>query len=289
MNKKIIKITITAGLVAIFGCAQKKDSASTKKLLQSSFAMTGSANPTTVVQYNIFDKIMKFIVPTATAYVPPSMPDSTGATVSFSEAWIVIKEIEFKAAETLAGETEDESAETTEFKGPYFVNLTSATAQVLDTKSLTEKTYRRIKMGLEAAEDNSAVGWPSDAPAGLQNNSMYISGLYNSLAFTFSSHDGSEYTISGANGITPEEGQSLLVSIRFSDIIKKTNLSALATTSNTNISEANRVTATSPCPTIDASAEDLYTCFRKGLENEADFGKDSDGSGEIEQDEESVE
>lgn len=292
MKKQIIKtgikIGVIAGLIGTFGCAQKKLTAASKQKYTSSFAMSGSSSPTTVVYNSIYDKLFKFFIPNATANVPTTMVDSQGTAVSFNSAWIVIKEVEFKAAETAAQETEDETSEGTEFKGPYFVNLTSATAQVLDTKSLSAKTYHRIKMGLEAAEDNTAAGWPSDAPLGLQNNSMYIDGLYNNVAFTFSSHDGAEFSVGGANGITPEEGQNLLISIKFSDIVKKTNLSALGTATNKNISEANRISATNPCPTIDTSAQDIYTCFRKGLEAESKFGKDSDGSGELENDEESV-
>jgi hypothetical protein len=288
MNKRILKLGMAAGIVAAFGCAQKKTNTASKQKYTSSFAMSGSSSPTTVVQNSIFEQFYKLFVPNATANIPTSMTDSQGTTVTFSSAWIVIKEVEFKAAESTTTESEDETTEGTEFKGPYFVNLTNATAQVLDTKSLTAKTYRRIKMGLEAAEDNTSAGWPSDAPIGLQNNSMYIDGLYNNTAFSFSSHDGAEFTISGTNGITPEEGQNLLVSIKFSDIIKKTNLAALTTASNKNISETNRIAVASPCPSIDTSAEDLYTCFRKGLEGEADFGKDSDGSGELEVDEEGV-
>ena len=79
---------------------------------------------------------------------------------------------------------------------------------------------------------------------------------------------------------------NLVVGIKVADLFKKINLSGI--TANTLISDTNRVTASSPCVSIDASAADLYTCFRKGLEQAGKFGKDSNNNGEIEVGEDEV-
>lgn len=284
----MFKIVIGVGLIAGFGCAQKKDQGSSTKYA-TSFAMSGSSAPKSFTSnFNSpFEKLMNMIMPTATAGIPTSLVDSQNTSITLTSAWIVVKEVEFKAAETAAEESADESTEEIQFRGPYIVNLTSSTAQVLDTQAIPAKNYKRIEMKLEAAENESSTNWPSDAPVGLANKSMLLEGTYNGLSFSFSSHDGTEFKVTGAGGIAPEEGQNILLSVRFADIMAKINMSALQTETNRNISEDNRVNFTNACPLIEAGINDLYTCFRKGLESESDFGKDSDGSGELETDEDS--
>jgi hypothetical protein len=283
----MFKLGLAMGVLVSFGCAQKKNESAEKTLYSTSFAMSGSTAATSIVKNyeNPFQKLMSMILPSAIAGIPTSMTDSQSVGVTLTSAWIVVKEIQFKAAETANEETEDEATEEVEFNGPYFVNLASATAQVLDTKYIPSKVYKRIEMKLEAAESDSSPNWPVGTPVGLSNKSMLIEGTYNGVNFSFSSHDGTEFKVSGAGGISPEEGQNLLMSIKFSDIIKKINLSALASSTDKNISEENRIIFTDACPLIESGINDIYTCFRKGLESEADFGKDSDGSGELESDE----
>jgi len=287
MPINIFKVALTAGVISTFGCAQKANNSSST-LYSTSFSMSGSAQKTVAI-HNSVEKLMSLLMPQATAAIPTNLLDSQNTPVTLDTAWIVIKEIKFKAAETAGEESEDEASEGSEFKGPYFVDLLSAQPQVLDTQAIPAKVYKRIEMKLEAAENDSSLGWPTTAPAGLANKSMYISGTFGSATpFSFSSADGTEFKVSGAGGIQPEEGQNILMSIRFADIIRKIDLSALAGSADKNITDSNRVSATDPCPTIEQGLSDLFTCFRKGLENEADIGKDSDGSGEIESDEDSA-
>lgn len=289
MKNKMLKTGLTLGALVAMGCAAKKDDKSTT-LYATSFAMSASSAPRTVAKLSPVEKFVEMLMPKAIAGIPTNLVDSQNTSVTLSAAWIVVKEIEFKSAETVGEESEDESTEEVKFRGPYFVNLTSATAQVLDTQSIPAKIIRRIEMKLEASENSSQADWPADAPAGLENKSMYVSGTFGSsnTAFSYSSNDGAEFKVSGAGGISPEEGQNILLAIQFGDLIRQINFSALATANNKNIDDSNRVPATNPCPNIDTSAADLFTCFRKGLESQADIGKDSDGSGEIEADEDSA-
>lgn len=253
--------------------------------------MSSSAAPRTVAMNSPLDKFLNLLIPKVTAGIPTGLVDSQDTQIELTKAWIVVKEIEFKSEELAAQESEEEANEEIKFRGPYFVNLLSAEAQVLDTQQVPAKVYRRIEMKLEAAENETSANWPSAAPTELANNSIYLAGTFGSgaTAFSFSSHDGTEFKISGAGGVAPEEGQNILLSIRFADIIRKINFNDLVGAADKNISDSNRVSSTNPCPLIDESSNDLYTCFRKGLESEADFGKDSDGSGELEDDEDHAE
>lgn len=288
MKTNMFKLSLVASIAAGLGCAQKANENSTT-LYSTSFSMSGSAQQT-VAFHSPIEKLMSMIMPQATAAIPTNLVDSQSTTVTLDSAWIVVKEIEFKAVETAAEESSEEVSEEVKFRGPYFVNLLSAQAQVLDTQTVPAKVYRRIEMKLEAAENETSVNWPALAPIELANHSMYIAGTFGvgNTPFSFSSADGTEFKVSGAGGIQPEEGQNILMSIRFADIIRKINLSALAGAPNKNISDSNRISASDPCPLIESGLADLFTCFRKGLEYEADIGKDSDGSGEIEADEDSA-
>lgn len=290
MKNIMFKYSLALGTITAIGCAQKNEIQSTS-LYSTSFAMTASSAPRTVaLKQSKIEKFMDLIIPKALAAIPNNLVDSQNTTVTLNSAWIVVKEIEFKSAESAGQESEEEANEEIKFKGPYFVNLTAAGAQVLDTKPIPAKTIRRIEMKLEAAEDSSSTIWPQNAPLGLEKKSMYIEGTFGAgnTAFSFSSNDGAEFKVSGAGGISPEEGQNILMAIQFGDIIRQMDLTALASAANKNISDSNRVPATNPCPNLENGASDLFTCFRKGLESQAEIGKDSDGSGEIEADEDSA-
>lgn len=77
----------------------------------------------------------------------------------------------------------------------------------------------------------------------------------------------------------------MLIVIRMADLFKKINLSSIV--APTDIHAGNRVNVVNPCPLIDASANDLYTCFRKGISTEGNFGKD-DGDKDLDANDETV-
>ena len=278
LNKRlltVLAVTVGSSLIGI-GCASKKDSSATR--VSSSFKMTGSGSAATVAAHKR-PTLWSLLVNMAHALVPSSIQDSTGATVTLSSAWTVIKEIEFKSEETTGAE---DSTSEIEFKGPYFVDLLSNAPVVLDTQSITQRSIKRIKMKLEAAQ----TSLPSDAPAGLANNSIYFAGSINGKNFTFQLDDGSEIQIAGPNSFQPSEGSELLVQVQVANIFKQINLSSI--TNNEVIDHNNRHSGSSLCPQIDSSASDLYTCFRKGLEAQADFGVDKNGDNSLDSSDEHV-
>lgn len=261
----VVALTLAASLVGV-GCA-KKDS-DTSAQVSSSFKMTGSNSAATVAIHKK-PNLWSMLVEVAHALVPSSIVDSTGAAVTLTSAWTVIKEVEFKSEET-SGSEDNESE--VEFKGPYFVDLLSAAPVALDTQSVTQKSIKRIKMKLEATQ----ATLPSGAPAGLANNSIYFAGSVAGKNFTFQLDDGSEIQIAGPNSFQPVEGSEMLVQIQVANIFKQINLTTIV--NNEVIDHNNRHVGSSLCPSIDTSANDLYTCFRKGLEAHADFGVDKDGN-----------
>lgn len=255
---KYLPVVTTVALL-LSACAEKKSSEVT-----AAFKMTGSSSNATVAQNP--KGIWGLLVNVANAFVPSTLVDSTGLTVNLSQAWVVVKEVQFKTQET-AG-VEDSEIEM-EFTGPYVVDLLSSSPLVLDTQKIAEKEIRRIKMKFHKAES-----LPAGAPAGLVNNSIYFTGTVGGQSFTFQMDDGSEVQIFGPSAFVPSENSEVLVEIQLANILKQINMSTI--TNGEVISASSRHSGSNLCNSIDPSANDIYTCVRKGLEKHANLGVDKD-------------
>lgn len=276
MKKPFSVIAGSLAIATLLGGCNGASEAQKTSLVTTGFSMTGSGQ-NAVAQTN-FQKTISLLMPSAHALTPPLLIDSSGANVTLDEAWIVIEEIEFEVAETemSAGLDDDDI----EFEGPFFVDLLSNSPVSFGEVKIPMEGLRRVKMKLH---ESNAI--PAGAPLGLSGKSIYFSGTVNGISFNYSADDSTEFEISGPNAITPESTKDLLAVIRTADLIKKIDLSSII--APTSISSSSRFSVANPCPLIDPSATDLYTCFRKGLSSEADFGKD-DGDMDIDQDDESV-
>ena len=135
-------------------------------------------------------------------------------------------------------------------------------------------TLRRLKMQLSNVDI-----LPTGAPAGLQNKSFYWKGTVGLRNFTFTSTEGYEYELSGPNNVSLFENSSILLSIQIANLFRKINMSAV--TDGAQINQTTRVPATNPCPLINASAADIYTCFKDGLKTESNLGNDQANDGEL--------
>jgi hypothetical protein len=266
MKDSLCYLAMGAGvvLVALSATGCKLNSNSAPSTVKSSFFMTGSGN-NAVVQSDT-QKLFSLIIPSAIALTPPLLVDANGLAVNLNNAWIVIKEIEFKTNE-VAGTNEINEREI-EFTGPYFVDLLSNAPASFGDAILPEVGIRRVKMQLHGSNNI-----PASAPLGLAGNSMYLTGTVNNVAFSYASVDSTEFDIGGPNPILPSSSKDLLAVIRMANLLKKIDLSSITTA--TNISANNRVLVINPCPLIDTTSADLYSCFRKGFSTEANFGNDN--------------
>ena len=275
---KNLVLTVATGILmsALLISCNAQPSKSGGGVVTTGLTMTGSGAPA-VAQSNL-QKFFSVFISSAVALSPPPMVDSTNRVVSLSEAWVVIKEIEFESQELSGAEELD--GNDVEFTGPFYVDLLSNAPISFGDAQIPETGLRRIKMKLH--KDSNI---PTSAPLGLANKSIYISGSVNSVAFTYAADDSTEFEIGGPNPVVPSSAKEMLVEIKTANIFKKINLSSI--TIATDISATNRVIVANPCPLIEASATDLYTCFRKGLSKEADFGND-DGDFDLDENDESV-
>lgn len=266
------KLAIATLLTSCNSATESKEAST----VTTGFTMTGSGQ--NAVAQSKMQKLFSLMVPSAYALTPPLLVDSSGANITLDEAWIVIEEIEFEANELADGNELD--GDDIEFEGPFFVDLLSNAPISFGEIQIPAQGLRRVKMQLH--ESNSI---PVGAPIELNGKSIYLSGMVNGIPFSYSADDSTEFEISGPNAIVPESSKDLLAVVRTADLIKKINLSTII--APTSISTNSKFNAVNPCPLIDPSASDLYTCFRKGLASEADFGKD-DGDMDLDDSDESV-
>lgn len=262
MRKSLMLWTLSAVALSFGGGCKQNETK--KQTVQTSLFMTSSGSKNVVQTKS--EKLLSLFVSRAEALSPPLLLDASGLSVSLTDAWMVVQEVEFKSSENA---TIDENLHREiEFHGPYYVDLLSNAPNSFGTALVPQEGIRRIKMQL-----HNSSSLPVSAPAGLAGNSIFFSGSVNGVAFSFSSADSTEFEIGGPHPVVPNSGSDLLAVIRTANLFQKINLSSVVT--QTDISASNRVPATNPCPLIDASAVDLYTCFRKGLSSEANFGNDN--------------
>jgi hypothetical protein len=255
-SQKLLKIFI---VVIIFSSC---NSSSSKKssTVTTNFAVTGSGQDALV--YNNFQSAFSMFFPSAMAFSPAMIEDANGSQVDLTEAWIVLKKIQFNSSQTA------NESDTAHYQGPFFIDLLRDAPAPFGEITLPAVGLRRVKMLLH--KDNHV---PEHAPTELSGKSIYLKGTINSHEFTYAADDTTDFEISGPHAVVPEEGKDLLAVIRLADLMKKIDLSGI--TSDTAITSSSRFPAVNPCPEIHATAFDLYTCFKKGIALEAKFGKDN--------------
>lgn len=254
--KAFLKSAGCSFLISLLTSCNSNQSGGSTNAVTTNFAITGSGMHATVST--------SWLLPTAHALTPPPLVDANMSNVDLFDAWIVVKKIHFfRAADLNAIPTSADH-----YEGPFFVDLLAGTPEPFGQIRLYPEGLRRVKMLLH--KSNSL---PAGVPAGLSGNSIYLRGQVNGHSFSYESDDTTAFQLAGAQAVYPEDGKSLLMTIRTANLFKKIDLSVI--TADTVISSSNRVSASDPCPLIFPGATNLYTCFRHGMNSEAKFGKDN--------------
>ncbi len=270
MNK--IKLVLFLNLISFLlsGC-QKSDNGGTTtgNPVTVNMKITASsqvASPAIVKHFHILPNLF---INKVFALAPPALQDSTGRTVTLSDYWMALKTIEIRSTQTSGGgETAD-----VKYVGPYAINMLASNPPFFGAILITPPILR-FKAIFQKL-DFAAPG----APVGMTNYAVYFAGQVNGLSFIVRSDEGITYEVSGPNPVSPPDNGVLLLSVKTANLFKRINLAAV--TNGINIDPTNRVPAANPCPTINASATDLYTCFKDGLHTQANFGHDRDENDEL--------
>lgn len=273
-NKLLFKLLI---LIIIFGSCSKSENTTTGNPFIS-LAMTASSSEATVAKWN--KTIWSFLIPTSFAYPPPAiLLDAAGNNITINSIWVNFRQIEFKYDE-VASESESDGDDI-EFDNIYAVDLLSNNPQPFVSGAINLSHMRRIKLKLA-----KATTLPSGAPSGFLEKSIFISGTVNGHSFSYSTENETVIEIAGPSLLTVVSNRTLLIELQIANLIKKTNLSSIS--SSTNINDSNRVPVSNPCSNIENGASDLFTCFYKGFEKESNFGRDDDGDYVLDENEDTV-
>ncbi len=272
--KTVAVVYMTLLILTLCGCKKNDAGGTTTGNPLVGFTMTGSSGAATVAlnkSINIFPLLQSFLNK-AVALPPPMLQDSVGTTISLNEAWISVKQVEFKASETVAvGEIDGDSVS---FQDPTAVNLIASSPQFFGQVRINTTSLRRVKMQLHNVDV-----LPANAPLALTNKSIYWKGSVSTRQFTFSTTEGYEYELAGPNGVPLAENSNILLSIKVASLFKKIDMTAVI--DGADITKDTRVPATNPCPLINGSAVDIYTCFIDGLKTESNLGRDDANDGEL--------
>lgn len=266
---------LVLAITGMYSCTPNKGTSTGNPLVVLN--MTGSsAAATAFLPKNIFS----WALPTAYAFPPPaSTLDASGSTVILSDFWINISEIEFKMSETTeSGEIDGSNVE---FAGPYLVNLFSLSPSTLASGELVQNQVRRIKY-----KTKKVSGVSGGNPAGMNNNSIYLAGSVAGKNFSFTMAQEITFESAGTNLVTFNNNDNFLLQVQTSDLIRKINLTAV--NNNDVISDSNKIAAANPCPLIDASAADIFTCFKNGIQQQTKLGKDVNGDNSFDSGDETV-
>ncbi len=269
--KTVLMIYAVVFLLTFSSCKRSDTGGTTTGNPLISFSMAGSSAPTSVAVNNIKFPLFRGLVAQAIALPPPLLKDSTNAAISLNEAWISVKQVEFKSTEyATVGEV---SGDSVSFQTPTAVNLIAASLSNFGQARIGA-SLRRVRMQVSTV-DVLAAG----APMGLLNKSFYWQGTVGARSFIFNSTEGYEYDLAGPNGVTLTENSNVLLSVQIANIFRKINMTNV--TDGSVINQNTRIAAVNPCPLINASATDIYTCFKDGLKTESNLGKDENNDGEL--------
>ncbi|MBC7456764.1 MAG: hypothetical protein H7235_00695 [Bdellovibrionaceae bacterium] len=264
-------------LLTVAGCQKSNDNTTTGNPVVS-LAATSSASSATIATFK--PSLLDLILPKAIAYpAPATLLDSAGNTVVIQSLWVNFGQIEFKFDEVHSGSEVD--GDNIEFFGAHSIDLLSPAPTTFVSGPINVTQIRRIKLKLIRTSI-----LPAGAPSGFLNKSIYIQGTVNGNSFTYSTQDETEIEIAGPQIVNATQNSTLLIELRIANLIKKSNLSAIVST--TNINESNRIPYSNPCNTINASASDLFTCFRSGFQTESNLGRDDDGNFQLDAGENTV-
>lgn len=210
---------------------------------------------------------------------------SAGGTLTLSEARLALKEISFER------EGQSEAEIEIKYQGPYLIDLMTDTATPsFDTITLDNGTYQKIKMKLAKMESGLP---PTDT---LYERSIYLEGTYSGatgnsgnvtdIPFTLVFETDDDFELSALSqgfSISATSANTVIVALRMNRWLN------FHDAENQEDEDFSDVIVTSG--RIDLSKDSastnhkIWQTMRKLLKASARFGKDSDGSGKLEDNE----
>lgn len=232
-----------------------------------------------------------------TAITGIPVTDSNGAsagTLDLTDAWVVVKEIEFEHEDD--DETADQDDSKLEFIGPYAVDLlTGTTYPALPQVSIDIGLYTDIEMDIEklAPEDVAGMtGLDSAVATKLQDYSLYLEGTYNDgvntidFSLYYDQTDEFEFSPTGdtTQGFTiDDEGiNDIIVAFRMNEWFRFDNAD---TNNGLSVEFGDAVSGTNPIVLDGDTNSDVMDVIEDNIEDSAEYGEDDDDDGSLSEDE----
>ena len=294
INKTISALAISTLTLALAGCNSSGNGTGTVTLDVNSTTTAATRSGTV--------STLALINPTA----PVINSDSTPAgTITLSEAWIVVKEIELEHEDDYSDDAQedldlDDDSEKVEFIGPFVIDLLSGQSYpTLPEITVDTGIYTDIEMDIEKLDVNDLVGigdLPGDLETTLQTYSMYLSGFYTSedgathvdVPFDLMYDQTDEFEFSGADfasGFMVNDSgiNDIIVSFRMLNwfVFNNPETNNGATVDfNTNIVLVNGSLI------LDGNTNNiLMDIIEDNIEDSAEYGEDEDDDGILDEDE----
>ncbi len=262
------------------GCNGKSNGTSTGTPFVS-MAITGSSSSVIASFKSLKQKFWEVFFNEAIALVPPpNIVDSAGHSIAISNFWINFGNVEFESTQ-LPNSSEIDGANIV-LSGPLTIDLLSPSPLIFGPFNLRTVGFQRLKYKAQNLQIATAT-----SPSGLTGNSLFLSGTVSGTAFTVQVSDQIEIEVSGPSAVTPSTNSQLILQMSTISIFSKINLTGLVGSPKA-ITSSNKLSQANPCPQINVSAADLYTCFRDAIAVEANVGEDQNLDFQIDNNEPSI-
>lgn len=279
--RKWMMMLLFAGAIALMaGC---EGDAETDQSSSDSTSDSSSSTSTTAP----VNLTMSASADTATTALSRALTVADG--IEISDFQISIREVRFKLeSEDLTatdGTTEDTSADSVDFEGPYLIDLVSTDsvlAQSIGDAEIPADTYDGIRFVMHKT-DAADLADPNDP---LADRSIYIAGTIDKgdgagpIEFEMWHDTGENFDITGVNGIVVDENgvNDMVVDFHLNTVLSGVDLFTAELDATTGTYLIHRASDS------DING-DLADQLKENIKTAADFGKDADGDGVLGDDE----
>lgn len=288
---RVALISILSGFMAI-GCGANDDEESSDEGEVNKQTTETSSGTTTSNSQSTPDSTVSLDVQGSSLALLGTQVDVLGndgsiiGALDITEAKVVLAAIKPK----LSDDSESESDDSLEFKGPYLVDLlTGAMTPDPGEISIPQGNYKVIELKVHKVEDSDAEVLGVNETDVINDNSIYVAGTYtpagqSAINFSMAYEISEEFKLSGANGmqITPDSVNNFLIAFKFTDWFKFN--SEKGKDKNVDFSDLSASDFTFSKDSSEV-AKNVREIIKENIKSSADFGEDQDGDGELEEDE----
>ena len=302
--KIIVSISLLSSLALLVGCnsttAGSDDGLGNVSL---KFSTSSAQTSKSIIASSAVNTRSLISTPVSGITVTDTSGNISG-TIDLNSAWVVIKDIGFEAegevhtTDSTSTSTDDSELE---FIGPYVLDvLTGTTYPDLSQIDIGAGSYRNIKINIEklaAADAGNITNLATDVANKLASYSLYLAGTYTSadgtsyvdIPFSLSLSDEVEFSFAGSSSpkafVIEDQGQNdIIIAFNLDEWFAFNNSE---TNSDSLLLESAITSSGSSYELVldNSTNSTIMEVIKDNIEESAKYGKDKNGDGELEHDE----